>query len=176
MSASTLPSAAQSRAGGQETMVRRFRFDGDIIKSIEDMYRIVTESTNAGRTFHVTKEVFDHFHQKLHLVPNPPDDISRINHLLGTDFPSDTEMGMTGVCICPKCEHRFSFADHVESVLRMGLHTAEDMKQLLSGDQYFLTVATKQGREMLCPKCDTKSFYPRFCYKGNGYAYAEPDL
>lgn len=170
---SILTPAAESGVPEQQTTVHRFRFDRDPIDSIDDMYRIVKEPGNAGRTFQVTKEVFQHFDQKLHLLPNPPDDISRINRMLGTSFPCDTRMGMTGVCICPECGHNFSFADHVESVLRMGLHTAEDMKRLFTGDQYFLTVATQQGREMLCPKCDTKSLHPRFCYSTNGYAYGE---
>lgn len=164
----------QSAETNTENLVR-LRLEGNTVQSISEMNRIVNDPVNAGRTFQVTKEVFKHFSQKLHLLPGPPDVISRINGLLGIDLSKDERCGMTGVCVCPHCAHEFSFADHVESVVRMGLHSTEDLKRLFTSDKYFLTVATEKGREMLCPKCDTKSFFPRFCYVTRTYAYAEAD-
>jgi hypothetical protein len=119
--------------------------------------------------------VFDHFSNKLKLLPRPDDDIPRINQMLGIDLPQDSRCGMTGVCVCQHCGHNFSFADHVQSVIRMGLHKAEDLARLFTGDLYSLTVATKKGREMLCPKCDKMSLFPRFCYATSQYAYAVRD-
>lgn len=155
----------------------RFRFDSASIESIEQMYQLVKDPVNAGRTFRVTKEVFDHFDQKVipRLLPNPPGDIARINRLLGINLPDTELVGCTGSCECIHCGHKFSIADHVESVLRMGLHSAEDLKQLFTGSGHFLTVITSKGREMLCPKCDTKSAFPRFCYSTRQYTYAEGD-
>jgi hypothetical protein len=164
----------QSSVANKENLVR-FRLEGAAVQSISEMNRIAGDPANAGRTFHVTKEVFDHFSQKLHLLPGPPDVIPRINSLLGIDLSEDERCGMTGVCVCPHCAYELSFADHVESVVRMGLHSTEDLARLFTGDKYFLTVATEKGREMLCPKCDTKSFFPRFCYVSKMYAYAEVD-
>lgn len=156
------------------TGVRRFRFDTPPIDSILHMEQIVNDPAKAGKTFHVTKEVFEHYKNRLHLLPGPGDDIARINRLLGTNFPDNEVMGMTGFQTCPHCGHKFSFADHIESVLRMGLHTAADIKQLFTGGQYFLTVATKEKRDMLCPSCDTVASLDRYCYQTTTYAYAEP--
>lgn len=148
------------------------RFDTECIDSIEVMDRIIADPANGGKTYQVTQDVFTHFSERLRILPSPPDDIPRINRMLGTDFPADSRMGLTNECICPSCGHGFSFADHIESVVRMGLHTATDLKRLLTGNRYFLTVATDRGREMLCPKCDTKSLFPRVCYATTLYAYA----
>jgi hypothetical protein len=170
----TTTPATQTTGSNKENLVR-LRLGGDAVQSISEMNRIANDPTNAGRTFHVTKEVFEYFSQKLHLLPGPPDVIPRINRLLGINLSEDERCGMTGVCVCPHCAHEFSFADHVESVVRMGLHSTEDLKRLFTGDKFYLTIATEKGREMLCPKCDTKSFFPRFCYRTSTYAYAEAD-
>jgi hypothetical protein len=156
------------------TGVRRFRFDAPPIDSIVQMEEIARDPEKKGKTFHVTKEVFEHFRQRLHLLPGPPDDISRINRLLGTNFPENETMGMTGFQICPHCGHKLSFADHIEAVLRMGLHTPEDIRQLFLGHQYFLTVATHEKRAMMCPNCTIVSDISRDCYSTQTYAYAVP--
>lgn len=152
--------------------VRRFRFDTAPIDSIVHMEEIARDPAKAGKTFQVTKEVFQHFANRLHLLPGPPDDVARINQMLGTNFPDNEVMGMTGFQICPHCGHKFSFADHIQASLRMGLHTAEDIRQLFTGNQYFLTVATHEKRGMLCPGCDMVADVSRDCYLTQTYAYA----
>jgi hypothetical protein len=158
----------------------RFRFDSRfdapfIIDSIESMTQLAKDPANAGRTYQVTREVFDHFEQKVrpYMEPNPPGVTSRINQLLGTDFQDNEKFGCVGVCECSHCGHKLTFADHIESALRMGIHTVEDFKRLFTDGNHYITVTAKQEREMLCPKCDTKTFFPRLCYDAGGsYTYA----
>jgi len=154
----------------------RVRFDSDCIQSVESMEQMVADPANAGRTFQITKEVYDHFSRKLHLLPNPPNDIQRINRLLGLSLDENEPCGVTGTCVCPHCGHRFSFADHIEAALRMGLHTADDLKRLfMAGDRHFLAVVKDVQREMLCIKCGVTSVFPRFCYQTRTYSCAEGD-
>jgi hypothetical protein len=153
-----------------------FTFDAEPIGSLDQIEAIMGNPANHGRTFHVTKEVFDHFNEQLRpqITPTSPEDIARINRLIGTNFPGDVVMGFKGDCVCPNCNQNLSFADHVESVIRMGLHSPDDLRRLLSGTQFFLTVGIEQTREMLCTKCGAMSLIPRRCYSGSSYAYAEP--
>jgi hypothetical protein len=94
---------------------------------------------------------------------------------LGVTVNENDPIGMTGICVCQHCGHNFSFTDHVESAWSLGVHTIDDLKWIFTGDKYFLTVVTEKQRQLLCPDCGTKSLFPRFCYVGNNYAYAEGD-
>ena len=167
----TVTDAAESRTSDKSKVVR-FQFDAKPIDSIERMEAIAADVANGGKSFQVTKEVFDHFRNKLDIRPTSPEGIARINALIGSDFAPDVVMGMSETCACPSCGYELSFADHIESVLRMGLHSPEDLRWLLTNGLFFLTVATKQGREMICPNCDTKAVFPRRCYGTANYAYA----
>lgn len=172
---STSTSAAESLEAKKETTIR-VRFDSDCIQSVDGMEQIVADPANAGRTFQITKEVYDHFRQKLHILPNSPNDIQRINRLLGLALNEDEPCGVTGTSVCPHCGHGFSFADHIEAALRMGLHTADDLKRLfVAGDKHFLAVVKDAQREMLCVKCGVTSVFPRDCYTTRTYTCAEGD-
>jgi hypothetical protein len=151
------------------------RFESAVIQSVDHLNQIAADPVNAGRTFQVTKEVFEHFIQKLRFLPKPEGDIQRINRLLGIALAENESCGMTRTCICQRCGHEFSFADHVESALHMGLHTAEDLKQLFVGSKYFLTIDTDKQRDVLCIKCGEKSLLPHCCYGSKTYGYAEAD-
>jgi hypothetical protein len=168
-------SVAESLEATNESTVR-VRFDSESIQSVERMKQIVADPANAGRTFQITKEVYDHFSQKLHILPNPPNDIQRINRLLGLALDENEPCGVTGTCVCLHCGHEFSFAYHIEAALRMGLHTADDLKRLfVAGDKHFLAVVKDVQREMLCVKCGVTSVFPRFCYTTRTYTCAEGD-
>ncbi|HEU0174388.1 MAG TPA: hypothetical protein VFV58_09000 [Blastocatellia bacterium] len=168
-------SVVESLESKNESTVRA-RFDSDCIQSVERMKQIVADAVNVGRTFQVTKEVYDHFSQKLHVLPKPPDDIQRINRLLGLALDENDPCGVTGTNVCPHCGHEVSFADHIEAALRMGLHTVDGLKRLfVAGDKYVLTVVADVHREMLCVKCGVTSAFPRFCYRTSTYCCAEAD-
>lgn len=159
-----------------EEKLVRFRFDAEPIDRLDRMYGILKDAANAGRTFHVTEEVFEHFRSKLRITATSAEGIARINELLGTTFSLDSELGMEGDCVCPNCGHNLSFADHIESVVRMGLHHSNDIRLLLSGERgFFLTVAKEEEREMVCPRCEVKSRVPRRCYGTSSYAYCHAE-
>jgi len=82
---------------------------------------------------------------------------------------------MTRTCVCQQCGHEFSFADHIESAMRMGLHTADDLRRLFVGDKYFLTVDTDKQREVLCLNCEERTQVPHCCYGTRTYGYAEAE-
>lgn len=151
------------------------RFESAVIQRVNHLNQIASDPANAGRTFQVTKEVFDHFFEQIQFLPRHPEDIFRINDLLGLSLSEDEPCGMTRVCSCQHCGHEFSFADHVEASMRMGLHTAADLRKLFDGDKYFLTIDTDKKREVLCLSCGEKSWVLHCCYGSKTYAYAGGD-
>lgn len=144
---------------------------GTPVATIPQMEQLATDPLNAGRTYPVSKSVFDHFFAKLTFLPDPVGEADRINQLLGTAFPSTEAGGMTRSCKCSSCSHEFTFADHIESSIRMGVHTPDELRQILTGPVYFLTVDTDRTREVICVKCGTKSVVPHCCYARRTYAY-----
>lgn len=150
----------------------RIREQLSYVGTIAEMAALVADPAQAGRSFEVSQDVFAHYTAKLRLLPQRPDDVDRVNAMLDINLPQDTTMAMTGEVTCPACSHRFSFADHLASVLRMGMHMKEHLARLLTSDHYVLTVATHTPREMMCPQCGTTSLFARYCYQTAGYAYA----
>lgn len=166
---------SQAHLNPREQGTAHVRFESAVIQSVDHLNQIAADPANAGRTFQVTKEVFDYFYQRIRFFPRPTGDIERINRLLGTEFDENEPGGMTRSCVCQNCGHEFSFADHVESALRMGVHTADELRYILAGDKFFLTVDTDKPREVLCLNCEQKSFVPHCCYGTRDYAYVEPE-
>jgi hypothetical protein len=150
----------------------RIREQLPFVGAVEEMAALVADPAQAGRSFAVTQAVFEHYTAKLRLLPQRPDDVDRVNALLGIALPPDTTLAMTGEVTCPACSHRFSFADHLASVLRMGTHMKEHLARLLTSKQHVLTVASHTPREMMCPECGTTSLFARYCYQAAEYAYA----
>jgi uncharacterized Zn-finger protein len=150
----------------------RIREQLPYVGTIEEMAALVADPAQAGRSFEVGQEVFAHYTAKLRLLPQRPDDVDRVNAMLGINLSPDTTLAMTGEVTCPACSHRFSFADHLAAVLGMGTHVQEHLARLLSSDRYVLTVASHTPREMMCPQCGTTSLFARYCYQAAGYAYA----
>lgn len=150
----------------------KIRVESAAIPSIEKMEQIVADTENGGRTFQVAKDVFDHFARKHIVVPCPPEDIERINKLLQITMDDLERTGMTRPCLCQHCGHDFSLADHVESSLRMGIHTRDELGQILTGNKYYLTVDTDRPRAILCVSCDEITLAAHCCYTTENYAYA----
>jgi hypothetical protein len=120
----------------------RIREQLPYVGTIEEMAALVADPAQAGRSFEVSQATFEHYTAKLRRLPQRPDDVDRVNALLGIDLPPDTTLAMTGEVTCSACSHRFSFADHLAAVLRMGTHMKEHLARLLTSDRYVLTVAT----------------------------------
>jgi hypothetical protein len=146
-------------------------FEKTVIGSIDEMSRAASKAENAGRTFEVTQPVFKHYAAKLKVLPNTAGDIKHINHLLGASLSASSAMGLTRVCTCANCGHQFTFADHIESAIMIGAHSAAELRTILSGGKFHLTVDTEKPREIQCPKCQVKSFQPHCCYVTDDYAY-----
>lgn len=150
----------------------KVNIERSIVDTVERMDALADDPDNEGRTFEVTRPVFEHFFKLLKFLPRPADDISRINNLLGTAFTQEEPGGITRICACEHCGHEFSFADHVQSALRMGVHTREVLKEILAGEKYYLTVDTEKPRAVLCVNCSRITLMAHCCYGGSTYGYA----
>lgn len=150
----------------------RIGIERRVVQTVEEMTAIADDPVNAGRTFEVSQEVFEHFRRLLSFLPRTAGEIERLNSLLGTTFDESATIGMTRACVCQHCGHEFTFSDHVEAAMQMGLHTRDELKRILDGDHYYLTVDTEKPRAVLCVSCKEVSLTPHCCYAGSSYGYA----
>lgn len=153
---------------------RKIEVHGSIVSSVGRMKEIAADPRNAGRTFQVAADVFEFFLRQLIILPRAEGDIQRINMLLGTHFDETYPGGLTRSCRCQHCGHQYSYADHVESALEMGVHSQAQLRDLFSGHRYFLTVDTDKPRQVLCISCKRVSGMTHCCYATSSYGYAAP--
>lgn len=141
------------------------------ISAIDAFEAVRKDASNEGKVFKVTKSVFKHYSALTKSVTITPAEISRIDKLLGGKLKGASGWGITRTCTCNVCGHVFTFADHVESALKSGVHTADELLGFLNGTDYLLTVDTLRTRDVSCTKCSSVIVTPHCCYTGSRYAY-----
>ncbi|GLR51820.1 hypothetical protein KYK30_21900 [Shinella yambaruensis] len=142
------------------------------VDSFTAFEKIRSDPNNAGRTFSVSKDIFDHFSEKLRQSTREigAKEASEIEDLIGADPGKGA--GTTRDATCEKCNTAFSLSDHVASALLAGKHTAPEMASFFQGNDYWLTVDTKEKRETICPHCYRRGVIIHCCYIFSRYAYA----
>lgn len=143
-----------------------------IVNDLSDLVALANDDRNKGKTFEVTKDVFDHYASKLrgNVIPIDAAERQAVECLLGVTLSGAT-LGLTRACICAKCNHRLSFVDHVASAILSGAHTVEQMRPFMIGSRYWLTIDTDQLRLVVCPRCYRSFAAIHCCYSTSSYAY-----
>ena len=144
-----------------------------VISTVTQFERILHDPNHKGKTFEVSREVFEQFHSTLHDSSQQIEEQEKrsLKNLLCLET-SDLTAGLTRDCSCSHCGHRLSFVDHVASAILSGAHTAEEMRTILTGPQHWLTVDTDQVRAVRCPRCYLDFDAVHCCYTSSNYAYA----
>ena len=143
------------------------------VSRVEDFECLRSDSNNKGAVFAVTREVFEHYAKRLQQQVKEIELPERqaLENLLCIDTSGATA-GLTRNCACSHCGHALSFVDHVASAILSGAHSAEDMRRILTGPQYWLTVDTDELRVVRCPRCYMDFAAVHCCYTYSNYAYA----
>jgi hypothetical protein len=167
-----LASSSASRA-----TTHRLQSDLPLIDSVDKFMSGVKDkaSVDQGIFFRVTKDVFDYFTDRQPLMRDSPDNIARVNRLLGTDFPQDEPMGLFRPLSCPNCKRELSFADIVEAAVQRTVHARDELNSLLSGEDYYLiTMPGKEKDRMHCIACN--AFVPLYAYKAKKVGIYDPEF
>ena len=143
------------------------------VSTVAELQALAKDPRNKGKTFQVTKDVFDHFVAALkgQMKAMPEAEKPGLECLLGTPI-ADISAALTRDNACTKCGHKLSFSDHVASAILSGAHTAEQMRGILLGDKFWLTIDTDQLRLQRCPRCYQDFLAVHCCYTSSSYAYA----
>jgi len=143
------------------------------VTSVGVFQDLARDKRNEGKSFRVTKDVFDHFATPLRAKTTVigKDEAQAIERLLGASLNLDGA-GLTRDCVCPHCNHKFSLVDHVASAILSRAHSADELVNILRGPNYWLTIDTDQLRVVICPKCYRDFATVHCCYIYSNYAYA----
>lgn len=143
------------------------------ITSVDVFQKLAKDKRNEGRSFRVTKAVFDHFATPLRAKTSVigKDEAEAIECLLGMELNLDGA-GLTRDCKCTHCNHTLSLADHVASAILSGAHSSDELVKILGGPSYWLTIDTDQLRVIICPRCYREFAAIHCCYTYSNYAYA----
>jgi len=141
------------------------------ISNVSEMRHLAGHAGNQGKTFAVTREVFEHFASKLKVKRIGKVEQRAVENLLGV-APGSARTGLTRNCTCKHCGHTFSFVDHIASALLLGVHSVAELQRFVGRSRdYWLTVDTDLPRVVRCPRCYLDFVAPHCCYVSGGYAY-----
>lgn len=141
------------------------------VQSVADYEAVRKDPTNAGKTFSVSKDVFEHYMNGITVTQVTAQEVSEINALLGTSIANTDLVGLTRVSTCGECGHALTFADHVRIALNMSAHAQHELVKFIVGTDYYLTVDTDKKRDIVCPQCKKPTVVIHCCYSTNRYGY-----
>jgi transcription elongation factor Elf1 len=143
--------------------------------TIGEFEAIRSDPNNKGKVFAVSRQVFEHYAEKLFIKPISDSERREISLLIKQDVKSSRYIGLTRTFSCPHCSHEFTFADHYRAALDMKVHSANELAKFTVGGEdavSYLVVDTDKKRDVKCVSCGKIISAPHCCYTTSDYAYA----
>jgi hypothetical protein len=144
------------------------------VNSIEEFEKYLSDSSNKGKAFIVPKNVFRHYSSRLRVTKPAKKELEELSALLRHPIDDADKMGLTRTCVCPKCKHEFTFADHFKVAMETGIHSREQLVEFTTSakeGRYYLVIDTDEDVTMICPNCGNRFLSTRCCYSTSSYAY-----